>query len=80
MQTEEMNTIRTIVDSMKTLAQAKDDDKCLFSAAFDEYEQAGGTMTKKEIKEVAKAVMNAETTEAFKYHQKIADALESIGA
>lgn len=79
METPQMNTIRTIVDAMKELAIAKDDAKTVINAAFDEYEQAGGALTKKGLKEVAKAVLAAETKEAATYHQAIADTLDSIG-
>lgn len=80
MQKEEMDTIRTIVEAMKVLDQAKDDYKCLFAAVFDEYEHGGGAMTAKELKAVSKAVLDVETSEAAESHQRIADALESIGA
>lgn len=81
MDKEQMATIRVIADGMKVLDQAKSDYKCLFGGAFDEYsERCGGALTKKEIKEVCKAICEAETNEVATSHRAIADALDSIGA
>lgn len=80
METSQMNTIRTIVDATKELNQAKNDAKSVINAAFDEYSTGGGTLSIKQLKEIAKAIIEAETKEASEYHQAIADALDSIGA
>jgi len=79
METQQMTLIRTMVDAMKELDQAKKDAKAVIDSAFDAYEQNGGTATKKEMRVIAKAVMEAETKEVAASHQRIADVLDSIG-
>lgn len=79
MQKGQMDTIRTIVDAMKVLDQAKADAKDLIDAAFAEYQNSGGEMEKKAIMEVCKAVQKLEMKKAIRFHQAVTDALVSIG-
>ena len=74
----ENEAILTMVDSLHTLATAKEDNKIVLQATFDEYEKSGGKLTKKELVAVANAVANAEVEDKQTFHQAVADALANI--
>ena len=74
----EKQTIRVIVDALKTFEVAKEDKKEVIDAAFEDYQAADGRMTKKGLIAVAKAVIATEVEEAKEFHQAVADALSEI--
>jgi len=76
---EQNEARRGLVDATKTLDKAKEEYTDIVESTFDAYEKAGGKLTLKGLKTVAKAVVKAETQKESDFHSTVADALANIG-
>lgn len=72
------DTLRTMVDAIKDKRQAADDCKDLVNGAFEEYEGAGGQLTKKVLVATATAIAKSESKDAENFHEEVANLLSQV--